>query len=171
MKMVVGLVLLLLGSSLFLLSLSSVTRADIVIEVSFVLGPGEKYGPDEDGTYYHTRVISKSTLTGEVVVEGGGINFTSNGYNTQHLKNVFVDQNYSFVINPADDLYTFTFDHAEGGLQSSIKFTLEERWMEIPLLILGFVGLLMLVPAGLILIIMSLRKKATKRNLESRFKS
>lgn len=162
MKTVAGLVLLLLGSSLFLLSFFSATRTDTAVDISFVLDPDEKYGPYENGTYHHTRVISKSTLAGEVVVEGGSINFTANGYNTQHLKNVFINQNYSFAINPADDLYTFTFGNEGSSIQSSIKFTLEEKWMTIPLLIPGFIGLLILVPAGLVLIIMSLHKKTTE---------
>jgi len=159
MKTFVGLVLLLLGLSLFLLSFFSVTRTDTVIDISFVLDPGEKYEPYENGTYYHTRVISKSTLTGEVVVEGGGISFMADGYNTQHLKNVSINQNYSFVINPADDLYTFNFDNGGSDIPSSIKFTLKEEWMDILSLIPAFIILLISAPAGIALIIMGLRKK------------
>ena len=117
------------------------------------------YGPYENGTYHHTRVISKSALIGEVVVEGGGINFTANGYNTGHIKNVFVSQNYSFVINPADDLYTFTFDNV-GGIQSSVRFTLKERWMNILLLIPSFIILLISAPAGIVLIVMDIHERA-----------
>jgi len=160
MKTVIGLVLLLLGASLFLLSFLNVTRIDTVIDVSFVLQPGEKYEPYKNGTYHHTRVISKSTLIGEVAVEDGGVNFTANGYNTQHLKNVFVNQNYSFTINPADDLYTFTFDNEGGSIQSSVRFTLKERWMNVLLLIPSFIVLLISFPTGIVLIIMDLRKKA-----------
>jgi len=155
----VGLVLLLVGSSLFLLSFFSATRVDTVIDISFVVEPRGKYGPYENGTYHHTRVISKSTLIGEVIVESGGVNFTANGYNTQHLKNVFINQNYSFAINPADDLYTFTFDN-EDGIQSLVRFTLKERWMNILLLIPSFVILMISAPTGIILIITDLRKKA-----------
>jgi len=96
---------------------------------------------------------------GEMIVEGGGVNFTANGYNTQHLKNVFINQNYSFAINPADDLYTFTFDN-EGGIQSFVRFTLKERWMSILLLMPSFVVLLISAPTGIILIITDFRKKA-----------
>lgn len=162
MKRLVGLVLLLLGSSLFLLSFLSVTRTDTVVAISFVLEPGEKYGPYENGTYHHTRIISKSTLTGEVLVEGEGVYLTAKGYNTQHLKNVFINQNYSFVIDPADNQYTFTFDNTGANIQSSIKFTLQEKWMNTFLLIPGFIGLLTLVPAGLVLFIISLRKQPTR---------
>jgi len=153
---------LLVGSSFFLLSFFCVTRTDTVIDVSFVLEPGEKHEPYENGTYHHTRVISKSTLTGEVVVEGGGIGFTANGYNTQHLKNVFINQNYSFAINPADDLYTFAFDNEGAGIQSSVKFTLKEKWTNILLLIPSFLVLLISAPTGIVLIVMNLRQKSKK---------
>lgn len=150
---VVGLLLLLFGSSLFLLSFFGATRSDTVIDVSFALEPGKK-----QETYHHTRVLSKSTLTGEVSVKGGGIYFTAYGYNTQHLENVYISHNYSFVISPADDLYTFIFDNADNNIQSSIGFTLKESWVAIPLLIISFISLLILVSIGLILIVMSLRK-------------
>jgi hypothetical protein len=101
-KPVLGLVLLSIGVTLFLFSLLIATRTDTVIDTSFVLEPNEKYGYD-NGTSYHTYVVSKSTLLGEVLVENGGVYFTADGYNTQHLKNIFIDQNYSLVIAPADD--------------------------------------------------------------------
>ena len=150
---------MLVGASLFLLSFFSATRVDTVIDISFVVEPRGRYGPYENGTCHHRRVISKSTLMGEVMVEGGGVNFTANEYNTQHLKNVFINQNYSFAINPADDLYWFTFDN-EGSIQSSVKFTLKERWMSILLLIPSFVILMISAPTGIILIIIDFRKKA-----------
>ena len=148
MKMFVGLVLLVFGSSLFLALFFRGTSTDTVIDVSLVLEPGEKYE-----TYHHTRVISKSTLAGEIVVEDEGINFTAYGYRTQHLKNVFVNQNYSFTVDPANDLYTFKFENSKSNVQSSIKFTLEETWLNFFMLIPAFIGLLILVPAGLVLVI------------------
>lgn len=154
--------LLFSGVSLLLLSVFGVVGIETVIEISFVLGPCDKYGPYDNGTCHHTRVISKSTLTGEVVVEGAGIYFTVNGYNTQHLKNVFINQNYSFVISPADDLYTFTFDNTMGETESSIRFTLKERWINIILLVLGLIGVLMLVPAVISLLIARLREHPSK---------
>ena len=162
MKKVVGLVMLLLGLSLFLLSFLNATKTDTVIDISFDLDPGEEYE-----TYHHTRVISKSTLTGEVVVEGDGVYLTAYGYNTQHLENVFIDQNYSFIINPADDLYTFKFSNSENNVQSSIIFTLQERWLNFLMLIPGFISLIIMVPAGLVLIILSRRKRATPLKFES----
>jgi len=93
-----------------------------------------------------------------VVVEGEEINLTVNGFNTQNLKNVFINQNYSFITNPADDLYTFTFDNAGSNIQSSIKFTLKERWTDIYLLVTAFIILLATVPTGIVLIIMGIRK-------------
>ncbi len=154
MKKVVGLVLLLVGSSLFILSFFSATRTDTVIDSSFVLETGEEYE-----TYYHTRIIGKSSLTGEVVVEGAGVYLTAYGHNTKHLENVFTDQNLSFTINPADDLYTFTFENSGSSVQSSVKFTLEEKWLSFFMLIPGFIGLLISAPAGIALIIVGLRKK------------
>jgi hypothetical protein len=164
MKIVLGLVLLFFGASMFLLLFFGATRTDTVIDISFVLQPGEKYEPYENGTYHHTRVISKSTLTGEVLVEGGDINFTANGYNTQHLENVFINQNYSFVINPADDLYMFTFHNAGSGIQSSVKFILKEKWTDILLLISAFIILVTSATVGMVLIIFGLQKKTSRQS-------
>jgi len=144
MKRLVGLVFLVLGISLLLLSVLSFFRTDTVIEVSFVMEPGEKYGPYDNGTAYHTTVFSKSILIGELVVNGGSFNFTANGYNTPHLKNIFINQNYHFLIDPADDLYTFTFDNSRGINQCSITFTLQEQRMAYMLLISSFIGMLLM---------------------------
>jgi hypothetical protein len=144
MKRLVGLVLLVLGISLLLYSVLNFSKTFTVIEVSFVMEPGEKYGPYDNGTAYHTRVFSKSILIGELVVKGGSFNFTANGYNTMHLKNVFIDQNYHFLVDPAHDLYTFTFDNSRGINQCSITFTLQEQWMGLPLLIPSFIGMLLM---------------------------
>ena len=157
-KPVVGIVLVSLAVILFLFSFLIATRTDTVVDTSFVLEPNEKIGPYENGTYYHTHVISKSMLMSEVLVEGGSVNFTANGYNTQHLKNIVINQNYSLVIEPADDQYTFTFENTGVNL-SSIKFTLKERWMPFLLLIPAFIILLILTPVGTALIISGLRKK------------
>lgn len=161
-KPVLGLVLLSIGVTLFLFSFLIATRTDTVIDTSFVLEPTEKYGSYENGTYYHAHVISKSALLGEVLVEGGGVNFTADGYNTQHLKNIFIDQNYSLFIDSADDQYTFTFENPSESLQSSIKFTLKERWMPFLLLIPAFIILLILAPIGTVLIVTGLRKKPSQ---------
>jgi len=161
MKIVAGLVLLALGVSLFILSFVIATKTDTAIDISFVLEPSEKRGPGENGIYHHTRVISKSALIGAVLVQGGGINFTANGFNTQHLENVFVSQNYSFVIDPADDLYWFTFENT-GSIQSSIRFTLKEKWINIFLLVPGFLSLMIFTATGLALSLMSLGKKSTQ---------
>jgi hypothetical protein len=177
LKIFVGLALLVLGASLFLLLFFGATRTDTVIEASFVLQPGEIYGPYMNGTYYHTRVIANSVLMGEVLVEGEGINVTANGFNTQNLRNVFINQNYSFTIDPADDLYTFTFNNAGKNIQSAIQFTLRERWTNVYSLIAAFTIPILTIPAGSALIIMSIRKQSsttinrqTQINDESTFK-
>jgi hypothetical protein len=154
----VGLVLLSLGVTLFFSSFLIATKTDTVIDTSFVLEPSEEYE-----TYYHTRVITISSLTGEVVVEGVGVYLTAYGYNTKHLRNVFVNQNLSFTINSAHDLYTFTFENTGGNLQSSVKFTLEEKWLNFSMLIPGFIGLMISVPAGTVLIVAGLRKKTKEK--------
>jgi len=152
------LILLSLGILAFLLSFSSATKTDVVIDVSFVLEPNEKYEPPEHEIYHHTRIITRSTLMGEVLVTGGGINFTANGYNTHNLQNISVSQNYSFVIDPADDLYWFTFENI-GNIQSSVRFALKEKWINIFLLIPSGICLLLLTPLGLVLSLTSFRKK------------
>ena len=161
-KPVLGLVLLSLGVTSLLFSLLIATRTDTVVDTSFVLEPNEKVGPYENGTYYHTHVISKSTLMSKVLVEGGSINFTANGYNTQHLKNIVINQNYSLVIEPADDQYTFTFENT-GANQSSIGFTLKERWLPFLALLPASIILLISAPIGTVLIIRGLRGNEQKR--------
>jgi len=136
-----------------------VTKTDTVVDVSFVLEPGEKLGPGQDGIYHHTRVFSRSALMGEVLVEGGAVNFTANGYNTQHLENVFVNQDYGFVVDPADDLYWFVFENVDGNIGSLIRFTLKERWIDYLLLLPAFITLLILATSGIVLIVMGLRKR------------
>lgn len=157
-RLIAGLALLSLGVAIFLLSFPIATKTDTVIDVSFVLAPGEKRGPGENGIYHHTRVISKSALIGAVLVQGGSINFTANGFNTQHLENIFVSQNYSFVIDPADDLYWFNFEN-RGNIESSIRFILKEKWITVFYLIPGFICLLLLTSTGVALCIMSFGKK------------
>ena len=144
MKRVAGLALLALGLLLLLLSVLGFDRTDTVTDISFILEPGEKYGPYDNGTAYQTRVLSKSILIGELMVNGGSFNFTANGYYTLHLKNVVIDQNYHFLIDPAHDLYTFTFDNSRGINHCSITFTLQEQWMDLLLLIPSFIGMLLM---------------------------
>jgi hypothetical protein len=160
-RTLVALALLLLSSSLFLLLFFDATRTDTVIETSFILQPGEIYGPYMNGTYYHTRVIAKSVLMGEVVAEGEGIKLTASGFNTQHLKNVFINQSYSFAIDPADDLYTFIFNNTGSDVQSVVQFTLKERWTNVYSLITAFIFLTVAISTGTALIIMGIRKQSS----------
>jgi hypothetical protein len=155
---VLGVVLVSLGVTALLFSILIATRADTVIDRSFVLESDEESEPYKSGTYYHTHVISKSTLLGEVIVDGGNVNFTGNGYNTQYLKNICISQNYSLVIKPADDKYTLIFENT-GVDPSTIKFTLKEKWMPFFALAPAFVILLILTLMGTALIISGLRKK------------
>ncbi len=150
----IGLFVALIGLALFLIASIPVTRADEVIDAFFTIAPGTKYGPYDTGTHYHTRVlIFKSVLRGDILTEGEeGVYLTVNGYNTQELRNIYVKGEKSFVIEPADDQYTFTFDNTEGSAPSLVKFMLREDWTASysPLVwILGLVGLFLLIPSGL----------------------
>lgn len=133
-------------------------RVDTVISVSFDLKPGEKYEPYEHGTYHHTRVLSKSSLIGEVVVEGGAVNFSALGYNINHLRSIFIDENYTFLIDPADDLYLFTFDDTMGDTSSSVQFTLKEKWRDLLSLGVSLAVAFTSTFAGTVLIALGRRK-------------
>jgi len=138
----------LLGLAVLLVCLVPTTSVEEVINNSFTVSPGAKYGPNDRGTNYHTRIhfiLDKSVLKGEVDVEGEGIYLTVNFYNTEHLDGVYIDGHYGFTIDPADDLYVFTFDNTQGNSDSSVRFRLEEVWTR-PLAI----GSLPFFAAGLI---------------------
>jgi len=119
----VGLILLLLGAGLFLSSLLKTTTIYPAIDTSFVIEQG-----DDEETYYHTRIWGKSVLKGEVSVEGEGIYLTAIGTNAYEIENIFIDNYYNFTINPADDLYYFTFDNTNGDAESHVDFVLEEEF-------------------------------------------
>ena len=129
MKGVVGLVLLILGISLLLLSFVNFTRTHTVIETAFSLEPGEKYGPR------HYFPPEDCVLKGKVSVEGEGINLTVQGLGYE-TKNVFVDSYFNFTIDPAygwDYVYFFTFDNTDGDAESHLEFVLEETLTEPPI--------------------------------------
>ena len=124
----VGLFLTLIGLTILLVSSIPVTSSEEAINTSFAVSSGTTYGSPNIGTGYHTRILGKSVLKGEVIVEGEGIYFTATGYNSKHLENIYVTGRYSFRIDPADDLYTFTFDNTKGSTESRVTFTLAEVW-------------------------------------------
>lgn len=161
-KPVLGVVLVSLGVVALFVSFLAATRADTVIDKSFVLKPNEKFGSYENGTYYHAHVISKSALTGEVTVQGGSVNFTAEGYNTQNLKAIGIYPNFSLAIDPAEDQYTFTFENIDVS-PSTVNFTLKETWMPFLLLAPAFIIVLILTPTGTILIVRGLQKEANKQ--------
>ena len=143
-----------------------ITSAEEVINTSFTVAPGTKYGPNDPGTGYHTRIFGRSVLKGIVVVEGEGIYLTAGFYNTQHLNNIYVEKQYGFVIDPADDLYIFIFDNAGGSSESLVRFRLEEIWtrpMAIgspPLFILALTGLVLFL-VGLVALVIGHLKTRT----------
>ncbi|MFQ5822120.1 MAG: hypothetical protein ACE5I5_19225, partial [Candidatus Heimdallarchaeota archaeon] len=110
-RSLVGLFLTLIGLTILLVSSIPVTSSEEAINTSFAVSPGTTYGSPNVGTGYHTRILGKSVLKGEVIIEGNGIFLTVTGYNSNHLKNLYVTGRYSFRIDPANDLYTFTFDN------------------------------------------------------------
>ena len=120
------------GLALLLICSFPVTSVEEVINTSFTVSPGTKYGPNDPGTGYHTRIhfkiLGKSVLKGEVTAEEEGIYLTVNFYNTEHLNNIYVKGQYSFTVDPANDLYVFIFDNTEGRIESLVKFRLEEIW-------------------------------------------
>lgn len=162
----VGLILLLLGAGLFLSSLLKTTTIYPAIDTSFVIEQGETYGSDNEGTYYHTRILGKSVLNGEVSVEGEGIYLTAIGTNAYEIENIFIDNYYNFTINPADDLYYFTFDNTNGDAESHVDFVLEEEfttslaWQSPTNLILFLAGVFLLLPVGVVLLVISYRSAA-----------
>ena len=146
----VGLALILIGIALFLISSIPITRTDEVINTSFTISPGDSFGPYDEGTYYHTRVLVGSILKIEIVTEGRGIYMTAGGQNVQDLKDLFIEDGKSFRIEPADDQYTFTFDN-KGMSDCTVEFALTEVWTGSlsPLIwVLGQAGLLLMVPIG-----------------------
>ncbi|UCH56898.1 MAG: hypothetical protein JSV18_06035 [Candidatus Bathyarchaeota archaeon] len=147
-----GLALSLIGISMFLVSSIPITRTDEAIDTYFTLSPGGVRGPYDDDTCYHTRVLVKSVLSGVITVEGGGIRVTTSGYNAEDLGGLYIEGERSFMIAPAKDQYTFTFDNTEGNTECSVRFVLTEIWTGSisPLVqILGVAGLIFLVPSGL----------------------
>lgn len=133
-----------------------VTRVTEEIRKTFDVSPGSRYGPYDSGTVYHTRVLVKSALRVEVFVEGDEIYITVNGYNTQNLKSVCVEGSKTFLIEPADDLYTFTFDNSRGTKGSLVGFRLSEIWKapiwigSTPLFMAAVIGVFLLLPVGLV---------------------
>ncbi len=152
-RVLVGLSLTLIGLTLFFIAWFPVTRTDEVINASFSVPQGTKYGPYDSGTVYHTRVfIFKSVLRGEITVEGEGFYLTVNGWNVKDLHGIYVNGEKSFAIEPAKDQYTFTFDNTKGSTPSLVRFRLAEVWTASfsPLVsVLGIAGLFLSIPSGI----------------------
>ncbi len=151
----VGLFLTLIGLTILLISSIPVTSSEKAINTSFTVNPGTTYGSPNVGTSFHTRILGKSVLKGEVIIEENGIFLTVKGYNSKHLENIYMQGQFSFRIDSADDLYTFTFDNTKGITESRVTFTLVEVWTRPraigspPLFITALMGFF-LFPAGLI---------------------
>jgi len=164
----VGLSLVTLGLAILLACSIPATSIEVVIDNSFAVAPSTEYGPPNTGTSYHTRVhfkgvLGKSVLRGEVFTEGEGIHLTVRGYNAEHLADTYVEQRHSFLVDPADDLYTFAFRN-EGRGESVVRFALEEIWtrpMAIgspPLFVAGLVAFSLFATGLVIVIVMYPRR-------------
>lgn len=161
---------ILAGIVLLFIGFVPVTSVEEVISSSFTVNPGTRYGPYDNGTVYHTRInfpiMSKSVLKGEVIVEGGSIYLTLNGYIQNPLSDSHIKDQYSFKVDPADDLYTFIFDNTEGHEASHVEFRLEEIWTR-PMaigsstLFIGWLMGLFLFLAGSIILVINHFKSRT----------
>ena len=147
---VAGIVVLILGIALLLSCFVDVSRTVTVIDTAFTVEPGENYGTREGrtGTHYSPPCDSSLTrcvLTGKVSVAGESIYFTVYGRNADAIKNVFVDGDFSFTIDPAqgyfnfsippppygwNHAYVFTFDNTAGDVESNVEFMLDETLTE-----------------------------------------
>jgi len=154
----IGLGLISLSVVPFFLSLALRFRTDTVIDIDFMINAEEIYGPYEEDTYYHTRIAGKSVLFGWITVEGEGIRFTAEGYNTEKLRGIYVNGKFSFTIDPAHDI--FTFDNREGTDPSHVNFVLKERWSDIRRLILEFGTTLILFFAGTAIILIKAKDQS-----------
>lgn len=178
-KGIAGVVLLILGVSWLLLVVLNFTITETVIDTAFVLEPGEKYGGWQNREMlYLTRGFS--VLTGNVSVEGEGINFTVNGPEGGLMESTFVDSYFNFTIGPpTGDFYLFTFDNTRGNATSHVKFVLNETFTESPTFIFarslpGYsggtfwlfctFGAFASLPIGFILVLWSLLEKRREKN-------
>jgi len=96
----VGITLFLLLIAAGLVLASCIPRSDEVINTSFALAPGTRYGGESvvNGLSYHTRVLVRSTLRGEVTVKGEGVYLIIRhaGSDDTH----YVEEGYVFRIDP-----------------------------------------------------------------------
>ncbi len=155
----VGIVLVIFGISLFLLSMTF-TRPRTVIDTAFSLESGEKYPTD----YFPPR---DCVLKGKVSVEGEGINLTVAG--PDYSLNVFVDSYFNFTIDRAygwDHVYFFAFDNTDGDAENHVEFVLEESNIYPFVACPSLLGSFLLLPLGFILILRGShpRKKETNRS-------
>ncbi len=178
------LLLVLVGAAISFVLLTP--RAERVIQASFTLSPGGRYGPYDDDrhpngnrTYLHTRLFVKSTLKGEVAVEGGTILLTMRGSNVERIGGsqthgpsaVSIDGRYDFTIRPAHDQYSFMFQNV-GSAQSRVGFTVTEIWHYTPVTACVWLAaalmFLFLRPTGLVIVALALAVMAILVSFRSR---
>ena len=152
----VGFLLALAGFTLFLSAAVPVAHIGQVVNTSFNLEPGDRTAPYQEGTYYHTKIFCDSTLLGTVSVQNGSIDLTARGFNVDGLMGLgqlarHIPNQHTFIIDPADDQYTFTFGNVGPG-KVRVDFSLVELWITAAspfLWLLALAGQILLLPVSL----------------------
>lgn len=162
----VGLIIL----SLILISASviPITEEEVVLDSSFIVESHSSYGPYDDGTVYHPKILGSSILQGEVDVEGGSIYLTINGHYTEGMKDVHILQTFSFQIPNAHEQYNFLFNNTSDS-SASVHLILVEVWTRSltfisPVSTLISIGVGVLIAIGLLITIQRRLKQGYRRD-------
>lgn len=154
MRKRLGFSLVILGVVFFAFLFWGRVRTDTVVEDSFVLGVNE-----EHESFHHTQILGKSVLLGEVMVESGKVSFSVDGVNTENMRVMVLSKDFSFSIDPADDLYKFSFKNDGDDSQSAVGFTVLERWNDDAFLLRGSVISMIVSVCGFALVLASLKSR------------
>jgi hypothetical protein len=157
----IGFGLLLTGIVLFSLNfVANVRSPHEVVRLSGRVSAGTS-----NQTYYHTAPHNKPRLVGEVLVEGGRIYFQIQSDLPENDLNTYVESSYNFTILDAGTSakYTFIFDNSFSQQDKSVTFSLREEVAEVSLAILGWLGLLVMIPIGLIVALIGLFLKTNQK--------
>jgi len=119
---------------------------------------------ESNSTNYHTHIVGKSMLFGNLSVEGGGIYFHMDGYGVSTtgaaVNTAYVEDFVSFSFQ-ANDRYLFTFNNTGSDADKNIVFILKEEVIEPSHLYMAFIGFFAILPLGAIIAIIGLVLKLT----------
>ncbi len=168
---VLGMGLGLLLTSVVLFSLNFITNVRSSHEV--IRLSGRVSAGTSNQTYYHTALHDKPRLIGEVLVEGGGIYFQMQSDFPENDLNTYVEPSYSFSILDAGTSvkYSFIFDNSFSQQDKLVTFSLREEVSELSLVILGWLGVFVIAPLGVILTLIGLIVKPTEKGNQYKFTS